>query len=1035
MATQDFKRKLTAILSADVKGYSRLMGEDEEATVRTITAYRQVITEVVQKHRGRVVDSPGDNVLAEFASVVDAVRGAVEIQEELKVRNAELPENRKMEFRIGVNLGDVIHEEERIYGDGVNVAARVESLVEAGGICISRSAYDQVKNKLTLGYENLGEYSVKNIAEPVRVYKVLMDPESAGKVIGERRVEAKRGMRVAIVGVIAFLLVVGGAVLWKSYQPIVSPPAEVASEKKLAFPLPEKPSLAVLPFDNLSGDSSQDYLSDGFTETIITELSNLSNLFVIARNSTFTYKGKPVKVQHVAEELGVRYVLEGSVQRSGERVRITAQLIDALTGHHLWAENYDRNFGDIFALQDDITDHVTMALQVKLTEGEQARIRRGNIDNPQAYEYYLRGLETYRSFTKENNDQARKLYEKAAELDPNYALGWCSIGWTYYREGRFGWTDTPTKSLVLAEELGQKALALNDSMSEAYSLLSVVYMARRQHDKAVAYAEKTIALAPNFASNLATVALPFLYSGKPEVAIELVQTAMRHSPYYPSWYLPILGLAYRLTGQYDEAIDALESWRARANPRSSIPYLCLAYTYEEAGRGEEAQVAVGEILKRNSKASIEHYAKSNLFPYKNPAEIERVLNSLRKAGMPDKPPMPLPDKPSIAVLAFDNMTGDPQQEYLSDGISENIISALSKISNLFVIARNSTFTYKGKPARVQQIGRELGVRYVLEGSVQRAGDRLRVTAQLIDATTGNHLWSERYDRDLKDIFAVQDEITKKIITAMQVKLTEGEQARAFAKGTDNLEAYLKCLQAKEYLLKLNPESNALGKQSAEEAIALDPEYAMAYRELSAAHMMDVWLRSSKSPKESISKAMELAQKAIVLDNTFAEAHGWLGFLYSITKQYDRGIAQAEKAVALNPNSAESHYRLGKTLSLAGKWEESIPEYKQAMRLNPIPPNMYLWSLGMSYWGMGQYEEAITWGEKAIRQEPNSLLARVWMAVIYVSSGREEEARAEAAEVLRINPKFSVKKYEKRASFKKKADNERFIAALRKAGLK
>jgi adenylate cyclase len=1016
MATQDFKRKLTAILSADVKGYSRLMGEDEEATVRTITAYRQVITEVVQKHRGRVVDSPGDNVLAEFASVVDAVRGAVEIQEELKVRNAELPKNRKMEFRIGVNLGDVIHEEERIYGDGVNVAARVESLAEAGGICISRSAYDQVKNKLTLGYENLGEYSVKNIAEPVRVYKVLMDPESAGKVIGERRVEAKRGMRVAIVGVIAFLLVVGGAVLWKSYQPIVSPPAEVASEKKLAFPLPEKPSLAVLPFDNLSGDSSQDYLSDGFTETIITELSNLSNLFVIARNSTFTYKGKPVKVQHVAEELGVRYVLEGSVQRSGERVRITAQLIDALTGHHLWAENYDRNFGDIFALQDDITDHVTMALQVKLTEGEQARIRRGNIDNPQAYEYYLRGLETYRSFTKENNDQARKLYEKAAELDPNYALGWCSIGWTYYREGRFGWTDTPTKSLALAEELGQKALALNDLMSEAYSLLSVVYMARRQHDKAVAYAEKTIALAPNFASNLATVALPFLYSGKPEVAIELVQTAMRHSPYYPSWYLPILGLAYRLTGQYDEAIDALESWRARANPRSSIPYLCLAYTYEEAGRGEEAQVAVGEILKRNSKASIEHYAKSNLFPYKNPAEIERVLNSLRKAGMPDKPPMPLPDKPSIAVLAFDNMTGDPQQEYLSDGISENLISALSNISNLFVIARNSTFTYKGKPARVQQIGRELGVRYVLEGSVQRAGDRLRVTAQLIDATTGNHLWSERYDRDLKDIFAVQDEITKKIITAMQVKLTEGEQARAFAKGTDNLGAYLKCLQAKEYLLKLNPESNALGKQSAEEAIALDPEYAMAYREL-------------------ISKAMELAQKAIVLDNTFAEAHGWLGFLYSITKQYDRGIAQAEKAVALNPNSAESHYRLGKTLSLAGNLEESIPEYKKAMRLNPIPPNMYLWSLGISYWGMGQYEEAITWGEKAIRQEPNSLLARVWMAVIYVSSGREEEARAEAAEVLRINPKFSVKKYEKRASFKKKADNERFIAALRKAGLK
>jgi TolB-like protein/class 3 adenylate cyclase len=357
ITAQDFKRKLTAILSADVKGYSRLMGEDEEATVRTITAYRKVITEVVQKHRGRVVDSPGDNILAEFASVVDAVRGAVEIQEELKVRNAELPEKRRMEFRIGVNLGDVIHEEERIYGDGVNVAARVESLAEAGGICISRSAYDQVKNKLTLGYENLGEYSVKNIAEPVRIYKVLMDPESAGKVIGERRVEPKRGLRVAIAAVIAFLLVVGGAVLWKSYQPTVSPPEEVASEKKMAFPLPDKPSLAVLPFDNMSGDSSQDYFSDGITESIITALSNVSNLFVIARNSTFTYKGKPVKVQQVAEELGIRFVLEGSVQRSGDRVRITAQLNDALTGHHLWAENYDREIGDIFALQDDITEH------------------------------------------------------------------------------------------------------------------------------------------------------------------------------------------------------------------------------------------------------------------------------------------------------------------------------------------------------------------------------------------------------------------------------------------------------------------------------------------------------------------------------------------------------------------------------------------------------------------------------------------------------------------------------------------------------
>jgi adenylate cyclase len=940
-----------------------------------------------------------------------------------------------MEFRIGVNLGDVVHEQERIYGDGVNVAARVESLAEPGGICVSGTVFDQIDNKLPLGYEYLGEQSVKNISKPVRVYKVLMDPEAVGKVIGEKRPEPKRGLKMALAAVTALLLVIGGGVIWKSFLSTPSLPVEVASIEKMAFPLPEKPSLAVLPFDNLSGDSSQDYFSDGITEAIITTLSNVTNLFVIARNSSFTYKGKPVKVQQVAEELGVRYVLEGSVQRSGDRVRITAQLIDALKGHHLWAENYDREFGDIFALQDDITEHVTMALQVKLTEGEQARIRRGHANNPEAYVYWLRGLEFNRIYTKEACAQARKLYEKAAELDPNYGHAWQSIGWTHYRDGRFGWTDTPDQSLVLAEEMAQKSLTMNDSDANAYALLSVVYMARRQHDKAVAYGEKALALAPDFADLNATIAIPLMYSGRPEEAIELVKNAMRLSPYYPAWYLAVLGIAYRITGQYEEAIALLESWRARANPRSALPYLCLAYTYVEAGRGEEAQVSVAEVLKRKPKASIEGYLKANMFPYKDPADIERVTASLRKAGLPDKPQLPLPDKPSIAVLAFDNMTGDPQQEYLSDGISENIISALSKVSAMFVIARHSTFTYKGKPLKVQQISRELGVRYVLEGSVQRAGDRLRVTAQLIDATTGNHLWSERYDRDLKDIFAVQDEITKEIITAMQVKLTEGEQARAAAKGTNNLEAYLKCLQAKEYLLKLNPETNALGKQLAEQAIALDPDYAMAYRELSAAHMMDVWFRSSKSPKDSMAKAMELAQKAIVLDNTFAEAHGWLGFLYSMKKQYDEGITQAEKAVALNPNSAESHYRLGKTLSLAGRWKKSIPEYKNAIRLNPIPPNMYLWSLGLSYAFTGQHEEAITWCEKAIRQEPDSLLARTVMTVVYSLSGRDEKARVEAAEVLRINPKFSVKKYEKRASYKKKTDNELWIGAMRKAGLK
>jgi TolB-like protein len=406
-----------------------------------------------------------------------------------------------------------------------------------------------------------------------------------------------------------------------------------------------------------------------------------------------------------------------------------------------------------------------------------------------------------------------------------------------------------------------------------------------------------------------------------------------------------------------------------------------------------------------------------------------------KVASREKMAFPLPDKPSIAVLPFTNMSNDPKQEYFSDGITEEIITALSKVPNLFVIARNSTFAYKGKPVKVQQVSEELGVRYVLEGSVRKVGNNIRIAAQLIDALTGKHLWAERYDRNLKDIFAVQDEITKKIITAMQVKLTEGEQVRSAAKGTKNLEAYLKCLQAQELVSRINPESNALAKQLAEEAIALDPMYAYGYYILAKIHVVDYWLGTSKSPKESLEKSIELQQKAIVLDDTYAEAHACLGWIFSMTGQHDQAVAEGEKAVALNPNSADSHMLFGKILAYAGRYEESIPELQRAIRLNPIPPNLYLYSLGISYAFTGHLNEAITWCEKAVRREPNSLSARLFMAAFYSLAGRDEEARIEAAEVLRINPKFSLEKYAKGLTYKKHEDVERTVSALRKAGLK
>jgi len=422
MTTQEVKRKLTAILSADVKGYSRLMGEDEKGTVRTLNAYKEVMTGLIQHHRGRVVGTAGDSMLAEFASVVDAVECAVEIQKELKTRNAELPENRKMEFRIGVNLGDVIEDGEQILGDGVNIAARLENLSEAGGICISGTAFDQVRNKLELGYEYLGEQTVKNIALPVRVYKVLMEPEVAGKVIGEKKVKPKQGRRVALSLGVVLIVIIAAAVVWRFYLRPTSPPVEVASKEKMAFPLPDQPSIAVLPFVNMSGDPKQEFFSDGITESIITALSKVPRLLVIARNSTFTYKGKPVNVRQVSEDLGVRYALEGSVQRLADRVRITAQLIDALSGHHIWAERYERDLKDLFAVQDEVTLKILKAMQVKMTEGEVAALIQEPkcSENLECYLKYLEALKYFEQGTIEGNSMARQKAEEALSLCPGH---------------------------------------------------------------------------------------------------------------------------------------------------------------------------------------------------------------------------------------------------------------------------------------------------------------------------------------------------------------------------------------------------------------------------------------------------------------------------------------------------------------------------------------------------------------------------------------------------------------------------------------
>jgi len=629
MTTQEVKRKLTAILSADVKGYSRLMSEDEVGTIHTLNAYKEVMTSLIQQHHGRVVDAPGDNVLAEFVSVVDAVQCAVEIQKELKTRNAELPENRRMEFRIGVNLGDVVEDGEQILGDGVNIAARLESLSEAGGICISGTAFDHVKNKLNLGYKYLGEQTVKNILEPVRVYQVLTEPEAAGKVIGEKKISPRRWQRTGLVLVVVLILVIAAIVIWKYYTPSTSK-MQVASKEKMAFSLPDKPSIAVMPFVNMTGDPNQEIFCDGLSESLITALSKIPQLFVIARHSTFSYKGKAVKVKQVAEELGVQYVLEGSVQKAGDQVRVTAQLIDALKGHHLWADRYNRDFKELFALLDDITKQIISALQIQLTWGERSRVFARGTKNLDAYLKANEAVWLCGQATREGVNRARQIADEAVALDPKYPTAYYALGLVHVLDAFLGLSKDRKGSIESSNKILQKAIALDGSFADPRALLAFNLVMLGRHDEAVAEGERAYQLAPNSSGVLYWYGTILPTVGRGEEAVPLLKEVLRLNPRPSNAQLRSIAFALRVAGRYEEAIDYLKRAVER-EPNDLTAHMDLAVNYIMAGRMEEARAAAKEVLRINPRIT-RHF---RYIPLKDPAAEERFAEALGKAGLPD----------------------------------------------------------------------------------------------------------------------------------------------------------------------------------------------------------------------------------------------------------------------------------------------------------------------------------------------------------------------------------------------------------------
>jgi adenylate cyclase len=586
MSEARVQRRLAAIMAADVAGYSRLMGADEEGTLAALKQLRRDLADPkIKEHRGRIVKTTGDGLLVEFASVVDAVRCAVEVQCEMAERNAGVPEEQRIQFRIGINLGDIIKDGRDIHGDGVNIAARLEALAEPGGICVNRVVRDQVRDKLDFAFEDAGEQRVKNIARPLRVYHVR-----PGQVAGE-------AMSVA--------------------QPPLA--------------LPDKPSVAVLPFTNMSGDSEQEFVSDGIAEDVITALSRYPSLFVIARNSSFTYKGRAVDVKQVGRELGVRYVLEGSVRKAGNRIRVTAQLVEAGTGNHVRADRYDRDLADIFAVQDEITEAVTIAIAPAIADAELQRAVRKPPDSLDAWAAYQRGLWHLSEANPDDNTIAQRFFQQAIDLDPTFAGGYSGLALAQLQAAAVYQKLGLLEAQGSAEALARRAVALDGADAEARSCLGWALQARGELQGALAEIERALGMSPNLAVAHGQRGATLIFAGRPKEGLAAVQTSIRLDPRDPFSAIRLLHIACGLyfSREYEEAIEAAKQL-IRSYPDFPMIYRWPAAALGQLGRTAEAKEALEKAISL-APAAFDMYVRKRV-PWFRPEDHAHLVEGLRKAG-------------------------------------------------------------------------------------------------------------------------------------------------------------------------------------------------------------------------------------------------------------------------------------------------------------------------------------------------------------------------------------------------------------------
>ena len=627
------KRKLRAILSADVKSYSVHMANNELSTIERLKDYRRIMTSKVTQSYGRVVDTVGDNMLADFESAVDAVQCAVNIQQELKIRNSELRNDEKLEFRIGINIGDIMKDGESIYGDGVNIAARIESLAKPGGICLSRNVYDQVKNKLKLSYKYLGGHNLKNISDPVWVYKVEIISDRNSKSINLFKTQLYKRKKILISVVYFFfviLFVLSG--LYHRYI-YLSPPEINEFENENYLDLPKGPSLVILPFDNMTGDPNQEYICDGITEIITSVASYIPELFVIARNSAYAYKGKKKNIKKIGKELGSQFILEGSVQKYSDILRITVQLINTKTGHHIWSETYNRRPDDIFKLQDEIAYKIAKALQIKVTEGEIVHSRFDGITNNKVYNKFLKAWSYLYKVDTANNHLAQKELKEIIEIEPDLANSYIMLAFTYVMDLWYGRCESNIVCYVKINNLIKKAFELDDKNSDAYYVKGALFLMRKDLENAVILFKQAIKLNPNNSAPYSFLGYAYYALGQPQKAIDFCDKAIDLDPVPVSGFYVHLGHGYFLSKDYKNAIKSYKKGLER-NPKDKFPYLNLAMVYTTIGKNKEAQYYKSKFLEIDPDFKIKKFL--SIPPYSEDTKrLEIVYNRLQKLGFPD----------------------------------------------------------------------------------------------------------------------------------------------------------------------------------------------------------------------------------------------------------------------------------------------------------------------------------------------------------------------------------------------------------------